>query len=108
MSVLWQQRTHGVQRRREQDNRPIALLFLAIVVVALLLAAAYGALAGANAKLGAQVWKLEKDLVVQQRENQVLMVEIARLSSIPVLQERAIALGFVEANTVEYLEVTEP
>jgi hypothetical protein len=58
--------------------------------------------------LGAQVWKLEKDLVVQQRENQVLMVEIARLSSIPVLQERAIALGFVEANTVEYLEVTEP
>ena len=108
MSVLWQQRTHGVQKRKERENRSVALLFLAVVVVAVILAAAYAALAGVNAKLAAGVWSLERDLVLQQRENQVLMMEISRLSSIPVLQQRAVALGYVEADTVEYMELTVP
>lgn len=108
MSVLWQQRTHGVQRRKERENRSIALLFLMAVAVILVLGAAYVALAGANAKLGARVWTMEQDLIAQQRENQVLMVKIAHLSSIPVLQQRAIALGYVEADVVEYVELTEP
>jgi len=108
MSVLWQQRTHGVQKRKEQENRSVALLFLAVVVAAVVLAAAYVALAGMNARLAADIWSLEQDLVVQQRENQLLMMEISRLSSIPVLQQRAVALGYVEADTVEYMELTEP
>ena len=76
--------------------------------MALILATAYVALAGANAKLAAEVWSLERDLITQQRESQVLMMEISRLSSIPVLQQRAIALGYVEADTVEYVDMTEP
>ncbi len=108
MSVLWQQRTHGVQKRKERENRSIAFLFLAVVVAVLILAGAYVALAGANAKLAAQVWEWERELVTEQRESQVLMMEISRLSSIPMLQQRAVALGYVEADTVEYLELTEP
>ncbi|MGC9400074.1 MAG: hypothetical protein ACP5HM_13180 [Anaerolineae bacterium] len=108
MSVLWQQRTHGVQKRRERENRPIVLLFLVVVVVMLLLAAAYGALAGANARLGARVWRMEQALIAQQRENQALLAEIARLSSIPVLQQRAGALGYVRAESIEFLKIAEP
>jgi hypothetical protein len=108
MSVLWQQRTHGVQKRKERENRSIALLFLIAVTVALVLGAAYVTLAGANAKLGARVWTMEQDLIAQQRENQVLMIKIAQLSSIPMLQQRAIALGYVEADVIEYMELMEP
>ena len=67
MSVLWQQRTHGVQRQKEQQIRTAARFFLLIVVVLLVLAAAYVALAAENVKLGERVWQHEMDLVKRER-----------------------------------------
>ncbi|MCD4738244.1 MAG: hypothetical protein K8R89_03170 [Anaerolineae bacterium] len=107
MSVLWQQRTHGVQRQKEQQTRAAARFFLLIFVALLVLAGAYATLAAANVKLGEEVWDQEKELVSGERENQFLIIEIARLSSIPELQRRATELGYVPADAVDYIWVTE-
>jgi len=37
-----------------------------------------------------------------------LEIEIARLSSIPVLQERSVALGFAPAESIEFIELGAP
>lgn len=108
MSVIWQQRTHGVQRREEAAARALARLFLGVVMVTTLLGALYLTMVSANVRLSARVWELEEELGVQQRQNQALMVEIARLSSIPVLQQRSIALGFAPAEHVHFLVIEEP
>ncbi len=108
MSVLWQKQTHGVQKRKEQVDRTIALFFLAIVAVVTLLGAAYLSLAAANVHLARQIWQLEETLAAGERANQALMIEVARLSSIPVLQQRSIALGYIPAENVDFLKVTEP
>lgn len=108
MSVIWQQRTHGIQRRREAFNSALARMFLGVVVAATLLGALYLNVIGANVRLSGYVWELEENLGLQQRQNQALMVEIARLSSIPVLQQRSIALGFAPAENVHFLVIPEP
>ncbi len=107
MSVLWQQRTHGVQRQKGQQTRAAARFFFLILVALLVLASAYVALAAANVKLGEEVWEREQELAHGERENQFLIVEIARLNSIPELQRRAIELGYVPADAVDYIRVTE-
>ena len=108
MTVLWQERTHGVQRRQEYTNRMVAYLFLGVVIVTSVLAAAYLSLAAANVRLADEVWQMEEDLMEQQRVNQALMVEIAQYSSIPALQQRAIAAGYAPASQVHFLEVEGP
>lgn len=107
MSVLWQQRTHGVQRQKEQQTRDTARFFLLILVALLVLAAFYVMLAAGNVKLGEAVWRCEQELVQEERENQILIVEIARLGSIPELQRRATEMGYVPATKVDYIQVTE-
>ncbi len=107
MTVLWQQRTHGVQRRKEHRNRMVAFLFLGCVLVASILAAAYLSLAAANVRLAREVWEMEQALVEQQRVNHALMVEIGRVSSIPALQQRAVELGYGPAVEIDFLALQE-
>ncbi len=108
MSVIWQQRTHGVQRRQEAFDRALARVFLGAVIVLTLLGSLYLAVVATNTRLSARIWQTEEDLVEWQRQNEALSVEMARLSSIPVLQQRSIALGFAPAANVHYLIVPEP
>jgi hypothetical protein len=42
-----------------------------------------------------------------QRESSRLETEIARLSSIPVLQARSVDLGYRAAESIEYVDITE-
>jgi hypothetical protein len=108
MSVLWQQRTHGVQRRHQRQNRAMALLFLGIVLIMTILVGAYVSLAAFNVELGRRVWDLEQALADWERENQLLLVEISRQSSIPALQQRALILGYAPAESIDYVEVAQP
>jgi len=108
MSVLWQQRTHGVQKRKASADRTTVLFFLAVIVVATVLAAAYLSLLASNVHLARQVWAMEQDLVTWERENHALMVEIARLSAIPVLQQRSVELGYLPAESVDFIRPVEP
>jgi hypothetical protein len=108
MSVLWQQRTHGVQRLHQRQHRAVALLFLGIVLVMTILVGAYVSLAASNVDLGRRVWDLEQALADWERENQLLIVEISRQSSIPALQQRAMILGYVPAESADYVEVAYP
>ncbi len=108
MSVIWQKTTHGVLRRQEKAHRLVAQLLLGVVIMMSLLAAAYLALAASNVHLARQMWRMENQLVIAQRENEILKVEIVRSSSIPVLQERSVAMGYRPADAVDYLDLGEP
>ncbi len=108
MSVIWHQQTHGVPIRQSKSERTVALVFLAVITVSTLLGATYLGLVADNVRLSRQVWAMEQALVLTERRSQVMTVEIARLSSIPVLQERSIQLDFHPASNVEYLYLREP
>ena len=108
MSVIWQQKTHGVLRRQQKANRILARLLLAVVIVVTVFSAAYLTLVASNVRLARQVWAMEKEMVNIQRANQAVNTEVGRLSSIPVLQERSIAMGYQPANTIEYMYVGGP
>jgi hypothetical protein len=108
MSVLWHKQSHGVPIRKAKSDRALALLFLGVVVIITALAAAYLGLVADNVRLSRQVWAMEQALIAIERENQALAVECARLSSIPVLQELSVELGYQPANSIEYLYLMEP
>jgi cell division protein FtsB len=108
MSVIWQQKTHGVLRRQHKTNRIIARLLLGVVVIVTVLSAAYLTLVASNVRIARQVWSMEKEMVNIQRVNNAIETEIGRLGSIPVLQERSVALGYQPAGFVEYMYVGEP
>lgn len=108
MSVVWQQSTHGVPRRREQVDRVTAVAFLVGITIVSLLAFAYLALAASSARLSAEIWSTHMELGEIQRETSRLETEIARLSSIPVLQVRSVELGYVPAGAIEFIQVGEP
>lgn len=108
MSVIWQQKTHGVQRRQQKTNRLVARILLGVVLVVTVLATAYLALVASNVRIARQVWDMEKEMGNIQRTNNAIETEIGRLSSIPVLQQRSVALGYQPAATVEYMFVGGP
>lgn len=108
MSVIWQQQTHGVLKRQQNANRFIVKLLLGVVLIVTILAAAYLGLVASNVKIARQVWAMENELVEIQRENHAIRTEIARLSSIPVMQVRSVALSYQPAASVEYLVVGAP
>ncbi|MCU0522558.1 MAG: hypothetical protein MUF84_17925 [Anaerolineae bacterium] len=108
MSVAWQQSTHGVQRRKEQINQVTARAFVVSIVLATLLMGGYLALGAANVRLSNEVWSLHNAMAQIQRDNSRLETEIARLSSIPVLQVRSVALGFAPAESIDYLRLGTP
>jgi cell division protein FtsL len=103
MSSFLEWATHGVKRGRlELDSRPVVLLF-GIVVVLALVAALYLALVSRTAAQGRRIEQLQTEVFRLQRENERLAVEIADVSAIPRLIERANALGFAPAEQVEFL-----
>ena len=108
MSVIWQQKTHGVLRRQRKTNRAIARLLLGVVVIVTILSAAYLTLVASNARLARQVWAMEKEMISIQRDNQAFKTKVGQLSSIPILQERSVALGYQPASSVEYMYVGVP
>ncbi|MBN2391930.1 MAG: hypothetical protein JXR84_14475 [Anaerolineae bacterium] len=108
MSVLWQQKTHGVLRRTEKMQRLLARLLLSVVVITTVLAGIYLTLVASNVHTARRLWAMENEIANATRDNQALMTEIARLSSIPVLQERSVALGYQPAESVDYLYLGEP
>jgi len=105
MSVQWQKSTHGVQRRRQKVNRVTVITFAAITVMAAALGLLYLGLVASSAHLTGEIWILHNELADIQRESSRLETEIARLSSIPVLQARSVALGYQPAQVIEYLDI---
>lgn len=108
MSVAWQQSTHGVPRKRAKVDRVTAVAFVIVVVVVSALAFAYVGLAASSARLSADIWQAHTKLGTVQREISRLETEIARLSSIPVLQTRSGALGYVPAESIQFVPAEVP
>ncbi|MBN2003232.1 MAG: hypothetical protein JXA21_07725 [Anaerolineae bacterium] len=108
MSVVWQQRTHGIQRRKQQVGYMLTRVFFVVLVVVTTLAAAYLTLVASNVRIARQIWAMEQQVVAIQRENQALQVEITHFSSIPVLQKRSVSLGYQPAKSVDYISVGAP
>ncbi len=108
MCVLWRQTTHGVQRRPETASRTTAKLILMGALAAGLLAAAFLALTTSTVRLSGEIWAAHHEMARIQRANSLLEAEIARLSSIPVLQERSRALGYERAGTLDFIEMGAP
>jgi cell division protein FtsB len=108
MSVVWQQKTHGVLRRQGNTSRTFARFFLSVMLVIAALAAAYLALVASNVHLARQVWAMEHEFITLQRETHALKAEIGRLSCIPVLQQRSVELNYQPATSVNYVYVEGP
>lgn len=108
MSVLWQQTTHGVLKRQEKMQRLLARVLLSVVLITTALAGLYLTVVASNVHTARRLWAMENQIANVQRDNQALMTEIARLSSIPVLQERSVALGYQPAKSIDYLYLGEP
>jgi hypothetical protein len=108
MSVVWQQSTHGVPRRQERFNQVTTRAIVVGALIATVLVGAYLALGALNVRLSREVWSLHTALSDTQREISRLETEIARLSSIPVLQVRSEALGYAPAESIEYIEIGVP
>lgn len=108
MSVIWQQQTHGVLKRQHEANRFIAKLLFGVVLIVTILAMAYLTLVASNVRIARQVWAMEKEYIDIERANHAIRVETARLSSIPTLQERSVALGYQPAAQVDYFYVGAP
>jgi len=103
MSQFLEWATHGVKRGGlEFRSRPGVLLSTLVGVVALV-ATVYLALVSRTAAQGRRIEQLQTEIFRLQRENEQLVVEIAEMSTVPDLMERATALGFAPAQRVEYL-----
>ncbi|MCX7682254.1 MAG: hypothetical protein N2508_09890 [Anaerolineae bacterium] len=105
MSDFMQWVVHGVKRGRFEMDRRTALYSLAIITALALIAALYLVLVGQIAARGRHIQQLQAELSRLQRENEQLEVEIARESAVARLWERAVALGFLPAEQVEFLSV---
>ena len=108
MSISRQIKAHGVAVKRERVDPMMTRAFALAVVIICVVMALYLALTASSVKLSVQVWTMHNNLADIQRENSRLETEIARNSSIPVLQERSVRLGYGAADSIEYLIIGEP
>ncbi len=98
---------HTLDRSRWRPQRQAVALMTLSLFVAIIIGALYLSQASSASALGRQL----EDLIAQrddlEQENEQLRAEIASLQSMPRLQQRAEALGFVTAseNDIEYLVV---
>ena len=97
--------THGIKRGRFEVNRRMAVYLFAFVVVLTLAGALYLILVSRTAAQGRHIQQLQVELFRLQRENAQLEVQIASEGSVPRLWERAIEMGFVPAEQVEFISV---
>jgi uncharacterized protein HemX len=87
-------------------SRRTALYLLALVIALTVTAALYLMLVSRTAARGRHIQQLQAELFRLQRENEQLEVEIAREGAIANIWSRAVELGFVPAEQVEYLTLT--
>jgi hypothetical protein len=95
--------THGIKRGRFEIRSRAALYLFAPVIALTVVAALYLTLVSRTAARGRHIEQLRVELFRLQRENQQLEVELASAASVSRLWERAIGLGFVPAERVEFL-----
>lgn len=103
MSVIWQQRTHGMPKRHEQADRAFARTLYILVAVVGVLGAIYLALIASNIALSKEIWTLHTQLGDIRRENAGLELQVAQLSSIDSLKVRSINMGYQPATAFEYM-----
>jgi hypothetical protein len=108
MSMSRQIKAHGVAVKRERVDPMTTRMFALAVVIVCILMAMYLALTASSVKLSVRVWALHNELADIQRQNSRLETEVARHSSIPVLQERSVRMGYGAAESIEYLIIGEP
>ncbi len=98
---------HALHRRPWRTQRQAFALAALSFVVALIIGALYLAQAAALSTTGRQLESLITQRNQIEQANEQLRAEIARLQSVPRLQDRARELGFVEAgrSDIEYLLV---
>ena len=97
--------THGIKRGRFEMSRRTLVYFAVIVALLVLVAALYLMLVSRTAAQGRHIEQLREELAWLKKENEQLEVEIAKVDSVSRLWNRAIELGFVPADQVEYLSV---
>ncbi len=103
MSDFMEWVTHGIKRGSFEMGPRTALYLSALVVVLTLVVALYLTLVSWTAACGRDIQQLQEELFRLQRENEQLEVDVARAGSVSRLRERAIELGFVSAEWVEFL-----
>ncbi len=108
MSVIWQQKTHGVQQRQVHRERTLAAVLFVALVVLTFLVGGYLVLMAHNTRLAREIWTMEETLAQQQRLNRALEVEIAAWVRLERLQERARQLGYTPAEQVDYMVLEVP
>lgn len=107
MSDFMEWVTHGIRRGRFEMDPRTALYLFALVAGLTLVVALYLVLVSRTAACGRHIEQLQDELFRLQRENEQLEVDVARAGSISRLWERAIELGFVSAEWVEYLPTAD-
>jgi cell division protein FtsL len=95
--------THGIKRGRLEISPRTVLYLFTLVVVLTLVAALYLMLVSRTAARGRHIQQLQAELFRLRRENEQLEVQIASAGSVSRLRERAVGLGFVLAEQVEFL-----
>jgi cell division protein FtsL len=103
MSSFMQWVTHGIKRGRFEMNRRTILYVSVVVALLVVLATLYLMLVSQTAARGRHIEQLREELAWLKKENEQLEVDIAKASSVSRLQRRAIELGFVPAEQVEFL-----
>jgi cell division protein FtsL len=103
MSNFMQWVTHGIKRGRFEMSRRTILYVSVVVALLVVLATLYLMLVSQTAARGRHIEQLREELTWLQKENEHLEVEIAKTSSIAHLRSRAMELGFVPAEQVEFL-----
>lgn len=106
MSDFMQWVTHGIKRGRFEMNRRMALYLALLVIVLTLVAALYLALVSRTAARGRHIEQFQAELFRIERENQQLEVEVAREGSIERTKQRALDMGLLPAEQVEFIEAT--
>jgi cell division protein FtsL len=106
MSNFMQWVTHGIKRGRFEMNRRTILYASVVVALLVVIAALYLMLVSQTAARGRHIEQLREELAWLKKENEQLEVDIAKASSIARLYRRAVELGFVQVEQVEYLALT--
>jgi cell division protein FtsL len=107
MSSFMQWVTHGVKRGRFEVNRRTALYLFTAIVVLVLVATLYLMLVSRTAARGRRVEQLRAELSWLKKENEQLEVEVAKASAVSRLWSRAVELGFVPADQVEFASLSD-
>ncbi|MFN2272831.1 MAG: hypothetical protein ACK2US_18455 [Anaerolineae bacterium] len=106
MSNFMQWVTHGIKRGRFEMSRRTLVYCAVVVTLLVLVATLYLMLVSQTAARGRHIEQLRVELAWLKKENEQLEVEIAEADSVSRLWNRAIELGFVPADQVEYLSLS--